>query len=233
VWRAHAWALWLLAAVALAPLAMLEMAGLHFNLQITTRGWDLSSFVVNLLVILVFEIGSAELEAVAAEKMVSSDLLGRPMPGIRQFARELPWGRLILATVVFEVAVVVGFLLLVVPGILVGVYWVFYGPVIVVERAGIRAAFRRSTQLVRGSFWRVLALTLTVLLVGDGAVAIVTVLLDGTPHWVHVLGDYGVDVLLTPLQGVGVAVVYFTLVSREQPTTQTPEEAGEPAEKGA
>jgi hypothetical protein len=225
VWRAHAWALWLLAAVVLAPLAVMEMAGMHFGVKITTRGFDIGAAVVNLLVILVFEIGSAELEAAAAEKMVSRDLEAHPMPGIREFVRDLPWVRLIFATLLFELALAVGFLLLVVPGILVAVYWVLYGPVIVRERTGIRAAFRRSTQLVRGNFRPVLALVLIVLVLGEGTLAVVTTVLDGTAHWVHVLADYGVDVLLTPLQGVGVAVIYFTLVRQRARTEATPDSA--------
>jgi hypothetical protein len=234
VWRAHALQLWILAAVVLAPLAALEMAGYHFVVQVTTDKFDVATAIVNLFVILVFEIGSAEVEAVAAEKMVGADLDGRRMPAFRRFLREVPWGRLVGATLVFEVAVALGFVLLVIPGVLVLVYCTLYGPVIVVERVGVRASLRRSAQLVRGNFRSMLALIAIVLIVGEGAAALTDLLLNGTEHWVHVLGFYVVDVLLTPLQGVGIAVAYFALVTVERarlagdaaPDATRPAEAG-------
>ena len=228
MWRAHAWTLWLLAAVVLAPLAILEIAGMHFESPIDTNHFDPGGLVVNLLVILVFEVGSAELEAAAAEKMVGSDFEHRPLPGMRQFVRELPWWRLIFATLLFEMALALGFVLLVVPGILVTVYWMLYGPVIVRERTTIRAAFRRSRELVRGNFWPVLVVTLIGVAVSEGAVGITTTLLHGSADWLHVLGDYVVDVLLTPIQGVGVAVVYFTLASAERRRAADGESADRP-----
>ena len=232
VWRAHALQLWFLAAVVLAPLAALEIAGYHFVVQLTTDTFDLATAVVNLFVILVFEIGSAEIEAVAAEKMVGADLHGHRMPSFRRFLREVPWGRLIAATLLFELAVAIGFVLLVVPGVLVLVSCTLYGPVIVVEDVGVLAGLRRSMQLVRGSFVRMLALVAIVLVIGEGATAVADVVLEGTPHWVHVLGFYGVDVLLTPLQGVGIAVAYFALSAIERARTSAAPDATRPAEAG-
>jgi hypothetical protein len=220
--------LWFLAAVVLAPLAVLEIAGYHFVVQLTTDKFDVATALVNVFVILVFEIGSAEVEAVAAEKMVGADLRGQRAPGLRRFVHDVPWGRLILATLLFEVLVAVGFLLLVVPGVLVLVYCTLYGPAIVVEDLGVRAGIRRSVQLVRGNLWPMLALTAFVVVVGEGTAALFDVLLNGTDHWAHVLGFYAVDVLLTPLQGVGIAVAYFALVAveRARATAALPDSTG-------
>lgn len=234
VWRAHAWPLWLLAAVALAPLMVLEIAGYHIGVQITTDKFDPATAIVNLFVILVFEIGSAEVEAVAAEKMVGADLHGHHIPRFRQFLREVPWGRLILATLLFEVGVLLGLVLAVFPGVLLVVFCSLYGPVIVVERRGVWASFRRSAQLVRGHFWPILALTLIVVAIGEGVGALAEALLAGTTRAVEVFGYYVFDVLLTPLQGVGIAVTYFALVALEPanrsavraPTREEPAGAG-------
>jgi hypothetical protein len=232
VWRAHAVQLWLLAAIVLAPLALLELAGYHFAVKITSGKFDPATAVVNLFVILVFEIGSAEVEAVAAEKMVGNNLHGHRMPSFREFLAEVPWTTLVLATLAYEVLAVVGVLLLVVPGILVVVYLTLYGPAIVVERLGVRAAFRRSAQLVRGHFWRVFALAALVLVVGEGTGALVEWLLRDADRWVHVLAFYVVDVLLTPLQGVGIAVTYFALVALERTRDARTLDATRPAEAG-
>jgi len=232
VWRAHAVQLWILAALVLAPLAALELAGFHFAVNLSTNRFDPATALVNLFVILVFEIGSAEVEAVAAEKMVGSDLHGHGMPSFREFLAEVPWTTLVLATVAYEVLAVVGVVLFVVPGVLVVVYLTLYGPAIVVERLGVRGAFRRSAQLVRGHFSRVLALAAIVLVVGEGSAALVDWLLRDLAHWVHVLAFYAVDVLLTPLQGVGIAVTYFALVALERAGHAPEPDATGPAEAG-
>ena len=232
VWRAHAVQLWLLAAVVLAPLALLELGGYHFAVKITSGKFDPGTAIVNLFVILVFEIGSAEVEAVAAEKMVGTDLHGHRLPSLREFLAEVPWVTLVLATVAYELLAVLGLLLLVVPGILVVVFLTLYGPAIVVERVGVRAAFRRSAQLVRGHFWRVLSLAAIVLAISEGLGAFVDWLLRDVDRWVHVLAFYGVDVLLTPLQGVGIAVTYFALVALERARCAPEPDATGPAEAG-
>ena len=88
---------------------------------------------------------------------------------------------------------------------------------------------------MRGNFRAMLALVAIVVIAGEGAAALTDVLLNGTEHWVHVLGFYVVDVLLTPLQGVGIAVAYFALVAAETArlaaSDQTPD-ATRPAEAG-
>jgi len=230
VWRAHAVQLWLLAAIVLAPLALLELGGYHLAVKITSGKFDPATAAVNLFVILVFEIGSAEVEAVAAEKMVGTDLRGHRLPSFREFLAEVPWVTLVLATLANEVLAIVGFLLLVVPGILVVVFLTLYGPAIVVERVGVRAAFRRSAQLVRGHFWRVFGLAAMVLVVGEGTGALVEWLLRDADRWMHVLAFYAVDVLLTPLQGVGIAVTYFALVALERARHARERDATGPAE---
>lgn len=54
------------------------------------------------------------------------------------------------------IAVAIGLLLLIVPGIFLATMWAVTGPAIVVERAGIIDAFQRSWDLVKGQFWPVL-----------------------------------------------------------------------------
>jgi hypothetical protein len=235
VWRAHAVQLWVLAAIVLAPLMVLESLGYHFAVQVTTKKFDPATALVNLFVILVFEIGSAEVEAVAAEKMVGNELRGHRLPAFRQFLREVPWVRLVLGTLLFEVLAVLGLLLLIVPGVLLIVFCSFYGPVIVVERRGVWASFRRSAQLVRGSFWRVFALAAIVIVIGEGTGAVAEALLHGASRTVEVVTFYVLDVLLTPLQGVGIAVTYFALVALErarQGPHEEPRTREEPAGAG-
>jgi hypothetical protein len=95
---------------------------------------------------------------------------GRPDdgPSIKQVLRTLPWGRLIGADVLVAVLVVLGLLLLVIPGLILFNLLALVGPVIEVENLKIMAAIRRSTHLVRGHFWSVALLaTLPVAIAGE------------------------------------------------------------------
>ena len=59
-------------------------------------------------------------------------------------------------------------MLLVVPGVLVFTYLLIAPALIEIEHVTIRESIRRSIQLVRGSFWRVLGFALLVFATTDG-----------------------------------------------------------------
>jgi hypothetical protein len=54
------------------------------------------------------------------------------------------------------IAVGIGLVLLIIPGIFLGTIWAVTAPAIVVERVGVIDAFSRSWELVQGNFWPVL-----------------------------------------------------------------------------
>ncbi len=54
------------------------------------------------------------------------------------------------------IAVGIGLILLIIPGIFLGTIWAVTAPAIVVERVGVLDAFSRSWELVQGNFWPVL-----------------------------------------------------------------------------
>jgi hypothetical protein len=85
--------------------------------------------------------------------------LGHERPSLARIARHLPCGGMILVNLLYVTGTVVGLLLLVVPGV---VFFTWYAPaiaLIALERDTVRATFKRSRELVLGSFWRVLLLT--------------------------------------------------------------------------
>lgn len=99
-----------------------------------------------------------------------SDSNGRPDNGIsiKQVLRTLPWGRLIGADLLVALLVVIGLLLLVIPGLILFNLLALVGPIIEVENRRIIAAIRRSARLVRGHFWTVALLaTLPVALASE------------------------------------------------------------------
>ncbi len=91
---------------------------------------------------------------------------------IKRVLRTLPWGRLIGADVLISLIVVVGLILLIIPGLIAFNLLALAGPVIEVENRKIIAALRRSMRLVRGHFWTVALLaTLPVAVAGEIEVA--------------------------------------------------------------
>jgi Uncharacterised protein family (UPF0259) len=92
-------------------------------------------------------------------------------PPILRLARELPWGRLIAADVLVAIVIAIGFVLLLVPGVLFLAWFAFVAPVIEIEDRGVRDGFRRSRELVRGRFWLVLVTVVAVALVSEALIA--------------------------------------------------------------
>jgi hypothetical protein len=78
-------------------------------------------------------------------------------------ARRVP--ALIAVSILYSLALAVGFLLLVVPGFIVSGWWVFAMPVVVTQRLGPFASMGYSRDLVRGHWWRTAVLLTIVVIV--------------------------------------------------------------------
>src|SRR5215211_111350 len=132
-------------------------------------------------------------------------------------ARRLAYWRLIAVDLLFVTATALGFVALIVPGILLFTWFALAGPIVELEGAGVKAAFARSRMLVRGRFWTVL-LVLLPIAVASEALSIVTI--DGFHQLIHSplvsdwVGEALANILLSPFYAV--AAVLMTLeLSRE------------------
>jgi hypothetical protein len=122
------------------------------------------------------------------------------------------FGQLVFVAVFAFVAIVIGFFLLVVPGLILLTLWAVFAPVIVLERPPGLRALSRSRELVRGNAWQVFAVILVLFV----AVALVAGAIDtaaesagtGAGIVVHVV----VGVLTTPISALAAAVLYFDLL---------------------
>jgi hypothetical protein len=131
-------------------------------------------------------------------------LISKP-PGeqrsLRRVARELRYGRLIAADILVALAVALGLLLLIVPGIVFFALFAFVAPVIEIEGRTVREAFRRSRELVRGRFWLVLVVIGGAEVASELGISGLTALahsLLGEGLVVDWLGETAGDVLTTP-----------------------------------
>ena len=97
---------------------------------------------------------------------------GQPHTSVREILRSLAWGRLIRADLLVGLLMAVGLIALVIPGLVVLTLFAVVGPVIEMELRAVRAALRRSAQLVRPHFWGVALLVTPPLLIGEIPVAL-------------------------------------------------------------
>ncbi len=126
-------------------------------------------------------------------------------------------GELLFVGLVAGVLEAIGFVLIVVPGLILITIWSVVAPVVVVEHPGGLRALARSRELVRGHGWQVFGV-IVVLVIG---VAIASGVLDiagaaaGTA--VGLVVRVVVGVLAAPISALAAAVLYFELRGRERP----------------
>lgn len=126
-------------------------------------------------------------------------------------------GPLIGAGLLYALAVTIGLLVFLVPGLILITIWALIAPVIVVERTGVAGAFPRSQRLVKGDGWRVFGVMIVMLLVLVAAQQILLAI--GTAVAGDVGGVIGYLIAATvtaPLPALTAAVLYFTLVAMKE-----------------
>ncbi len=120
-------------------------------------------------------------------------------------------GQLILVAIVAGVGILIGFLLIVVPGLILATMWAVAAPVVVLERPGGLRALGRSRELVKGNGWNVFAvILLLVVLVGllTGAVGFAA---ESAGTGVGLVVRVVIGVLTAPISALAAAVLYFEL----------------------
>jgi hypothetical protein len=133
---------------------------------------------------------------------------------------------LIGLAIVAGFAIAIGFVLIIIPGLILLTWWSVAAPALVIERAGVFGSLGRSRDLVRGNGWNVFGTILLVLLI-DIAVNIVAAIIGAA------LGDAGRGVvdwiaatLTAPIVALTSSVLYFALVGGATRTQEASLEGG-------
>jgi hypothetical protein len=141
------------------------------------------------------------------------DMLGRDFPigeSLRKgLARILPiFGMLIVA----GLGILIGVMLLVIPGYMLMIAWYVALPVVVVERLGPVASLRRSAELTKGHRWKIFGIIIVIGIVAGIVGAVVnTIALMFHNHAVHTVIQYLLQALLIAFEGVVGVVLYHDL----------------------
>lgn len=124
----------------------------------------------------------------------------------------------------------IGFVLFIVPGLILLTIWSLVAPVIVVEKPGVFPAFGRSRALVKDNGWRVFGVLLVMLLITVVAQQVLIAIGAGVGDDVGRGVGYLIAVTITaPLQALTASILYFTLVGlKEGGAAAAPAPAADP-----
>jgi len=203
--------------IALVVYAAIAIIGLLLTLLLGWVGALIGAFVS---LVGVFLVQGALVTAVEDIRDGRADLsLGETYTRVRP-----QLGSIILAGVLAGLGIAVGFVLLIIPGLILMTLWVLVIPVVTLERTGAGAAFGRSRELVRGYGWNVfgvIVLTILILLASEIVLAIVLSPLD---DW---LGSFASNIvggsLTAPIVGLVWTLLYFRLrQAKSEPAAPSP-----------
>jgi hypothetical protein len=122
---------------------------------------------------------------------------------------------LIGAGILASIGIVIGFFLLVVPGLILLTIWSVIAPVIVVEHSGAIDAFGRSLELVKGNGWQVFGVIVVVYLIIMIAAIVLSVIAVGISDSVAMRALFSLiaSTLTAPIAALAASVIYFRLIA--------------------
>lgn len=141
---------------------------------------------------------------------------------------------LIGAGLLSGIAIAIGFVFLVAPGLYLMTIWAVLAPVIVVERSGVLAAFGRSRDLVRGNGWPVLGALVVAFLIAAAGSLVLTGIAEsfaGGPL-LRIVFSAIASTVTAPIAALVAAVIYYRLLSFEPPPPPLPPDAEMPVSPG-
>ena len=122
------------------------------------------------------------------------------------------------AGILAALAITLGLILFIVPGLLLFTWWLLIVPVIVIEGTGVMEAFGRSRALVRGNGWNVFGLIVLTVLILIAAEIVLALLLFWLPDGVRAYVDNVLgNTLIAPFMALAFTLAYYRLRRGEAP----------------
>jgi len=131
---------------------------------------------------------------------------------------------LILAALLTGIGIAIGFVLLIIPGLILLTIWSVYAPAIVLEGKGVVDSLRRSRELVRGNGWQVFGIIVVFFLLFVVLGILVSAIGGAAGAVLRVIAN----IFTAPFVALASAVVYFELLGARDggsaPAAATPGE---------
>jgi Uncharacterised protein family (UPF0259) len=208
-YRAHWRFLIPAAAIVLLPQSVVDGLLEEFHVDHIRTLADVATIGAALLMAAVNLMGQVVYSGLTAAAVVEWRA-GQPLPPLSALIRSLPIGRLIVLDLVVTLAVAIGFVLLIVPGLIVLAYLAPSAPVMKLEHLGVRDAIRRSIELVRGRARSVFVIVVGVVLVTELAVELIAVPFDAA--WTLIAINLLGEAVFQPFEGLVIALVAIHLL---------------------
>lgn len=208
-YRAH-WKFLIPAAIiVLLPQALADGFLDHLQVEGIHSARDVAILVAAPLTVIVNLFGQAFYAGLTAAAVIEWRA-NRPLPGLRALLRSVPIGRLILLDLVLTLGTAIGFLLLVIPGLVFMAYFSISPAMVKFEHRGIWAAMGRARELVRGNFWRVMLVVVGTIVGTEVAVSLISESFHGVAF--VALIDLAADGVLQPVEGLVIVVSALALL---------------------
>jgi hypothetical protein len=120
--------------------------------------------------------------------------------------------RLLAVAILCGLAIAIGFVLIIVPGLILITIWSVAVPVCVLERPGVFASFGRSRALVRGHGWSVFLTIVLAWLITIGIAIVGGIIAAPLGDAGRAIVDWVISALTLPLSALVMSVLYFRLL---------------------
>jgi Membrane domain of glycerophosphoryl diester phosphodiesterase len=138
-----------------------------------------------------------------------------------------------VAGLIAAIGIGIGFVLLIIPGLVLLTFWCVIVPSIVIEGKSAGESFGRSFELTRGHFWRVLGIVLLTALIYIGFAIVLALILSPLADWLKNFVSTIVSGTLTaPFFALVLTVLYFRLSAAHEQVA-APDAGSAPAESPA
>ena len=119
---------------------------------------------------------------------------------------------LLLSGIIAAVAIAVGLLLFIVPGLILLTWWCLMVPVIVLEGKYVGEAFSRSRELVRGHAWTVFGVVIVASILSGIAAGIIQAVFSFFGPFLRIwIGGTISSAIVGPFVAIALTLMYFTL----------------------
>jgi hypothetical protein len=209
VYRQHWTFLVPAAVVVLTPQSIADGITEGFHVEHLRSAADFATIGAALLLVGINLFGQAVYAGLAAAAVIDWRA-GQPLPQLSALLRALPIKRLIVLDVVVTVLAAIGFVLLVIPGLIVLTYIAISPAVLKLEHLGVQEAIARSIQLVRGRARQVFVIAVGAIVVTELAVQAITAPFEGVVVLTAV--NLLAEGILQPIEGLAIALVAIHLL---------------------
>jgi len=191
--------------------------------------WALGT--VGALIGLVFSVFGSFLLQAALVKAVQDVRDGRVDLDLGQtVSAALPLiGSVAVASILASIGIGIGFVLIIVPGLILLTFWSLIVPEIVIGGAGALESFGRSWRTVRGYAWNVFGTYILVFLILIAGEIVLSLILSALPYgWRSFISSLVTDTLVAPFIAAVITLIYYRLTTAQggQPEPGQPATAG-------